>query len=142
MSLEQNKDVARRFIDEVVNKQRTELADELTDAGYFLFFPGPPWPISRNELPAFLAELHGAFRDFHVQIDEAIAEGESVAMAVTITGTHKGVYQGLRATGESIKLTGAVFFRFRDGKIFEDRPFFDQMTLLKQLGVWGEGPMS
>jgi predicted ester cyclase len=55
-----------------------------------------------------------AFPDLHVSLDELIAEGESVFLRSTLTGTHDGEYKGIPATGRHVATECAEVFRIRD----------------------------
>ena len=57
-----------------------------------------------------------AFPDMHVSLDELIAEGESVFLRSTLTGTHDGEYKGIPATGRHVATECAEVFRIRDGR--------------------------
>jgi len=57
-----------------------------------------------------------AFPDLHVSLDELIAEGDSVFLRSTMTGTHDGEYKGLPATGRHIAAEAAEVFRIADGR--------------------------
>ena len=55
-------------------------------------------------------------------------------MHYTITGTHKGEFQGIAATGRTIKITGIAIHRIADGKIVEIWANWDALSLMQQLG--------
>lgn len=57
-----------------------------------------------------------AFPDLHMSLDELIAEGDSVFLRTTMTGTHDGEYKGLPPTGRHIAAESAEVFRIADGK--------------------------
>lgn len=57
-----------------------------------------------------------AFPDMHVSLDELIAEGESVFLRSTLTGTHDGEYKGIPATGRHVATECAEVFRIRDDR--------------------------
>jgi len=57
-----------------------------------------------------------AFPDMHVSLDELIAEGDSVFLRSTLTGTHDGEYKGIPATGRHVAAESAEVFRIHDGK--------------------------
>jgi steroid delta-isomerase-like uncharacterized protein len=134
MSVEENMNVTHRFIDEVVNGKHPESVEELTAPTYHLYFPGQP-ALDREGLLKMSAELRAGFSDFFVHLDEVVAMRDGVAFLMRMTGTHSGTFQGLAATGKKMEVPGQVFFRLKDGKITEDRPLFDRMTMLEQLGV-------
>lgn len=135
MSVGQNKDLAVRFFSEIINDQHVDKIDEFADPDYVLYFPGQP-PLKRDQMHAVLAELHTGFPDFSVDIEEIIAEEDAVAALVRMTGTHQGMFQGIPPTGKCMEMHGQVFLRLRDGKIVEDRPVYDRLSLLEQLGIW------
>ena len=102
---EQNKDLVRRYYDQVLNGGNLDavgdyFADERTAAGVrkgcFFFFQ--------------------AFPDLHVSLDEFVAEGDRVFLRSTMTGTHDGEFQGTPATGRHIAAESAEVFRIADGK--------------------------
>ena len=134
MSVEENMNVTHRFIDDVVNGKHPESIEELTSPAYRLHFPGQP-PLDRDGQLKMGTELRAAFSDFFVHLDDVVAMRDGVAFLIRMTGTHSGTFQGMAATGKKIDVPGQVFFRLKDGKIIEDRPLFDRMTLLEQLGV-------
>jgi steroid delta-isomerase-like uncharacterized protein len=134
VSIEENMDVTHRFIDEVVNGLHPENVDQLTAPTYRLYFPGQP-AVDREGLLKMAADLKAGFPDFFVYLDDVVAMRDAVAFLMRMTGTHKGTFQGMAATGKKMEVPGQVFFRLKDGKIVEDRPIFDRMTLLEQLGV-------
>ncbi len=77
------------------------------------------------------------FSDFDVDITSELAADDRVAMEMVLTGTHDGEFDGIPATGERLSLPLAVFTRIEDGRIIEDREFYDTATMLAQLGAGG-----
>ena len=82
----------------------------------------------------YITVYRNAFPDVEFKIDDQIAEGDKVVMHFTITGTHKGEFQGIKPTGKSIKMTGIAIHRIANGKIVEIWGNWDALGLLKQLG--------
>lgn len=76
-----------------------------------------------------------AFPDIHVTAEEMIAEGDKVASRNTVTGTHRGEYQGLPPTGRHVTYDEIFIFRFADGRITEIRGVVDVLAQLRQLGA-------
>jgi predicted ester cyclase len=76
-----------------------------------------------------------AFPDFHITVDEMIAEGDKVAARWTATLTHEGEFMGIPPTGVQATISGMVIYRFADGKIVEIWHIGDSLGLLQQLGV-------
>jgi steroid delta-isomerase-like uncharacterized protein len=80
-------------------------------------------------------EFRGAFPDFYSTIDDQIAEGDGVATRWTMHGTHEGEFRGIAPTGKQITVTAIGIFRFSDGKVVESWDNFDQLGMMRQLGV-------
>lgn len=138
MSTEQNKSVVRHFVEEVINGYHMELAQELLDPEFVLHFPGRAERVSAREMPQFASEMQTAFPDWHVTIDDMIAEGDKVVILTSVTGTQRGTFQGMPATGKSFTLRGLALFTLRNGKLLEQRAIFDRSAMLEQLGMMQE----
>ena len=109
---ENNKDVQRRIIDEVINQKNLDLADELFSEDHELH----PLALGVGRGPEGMkrafAGLHEEFPDVHVEIESIVAEGDMVAVRLTFSGTHAP--SGERATWPEM-----VFARFSEGKAVE-----------------------
>jgi predicted ester cyclase len=66
-------------------------------------------------------EIRSAFPDVRQTVEEMIAEDDKVVARVSWRGTHTGEYQGIAPTGKVVTGQGAVFYRFVDGKVVDDR---------------------
>lgn len=101
-------------------------------------FPGQPDGL---EGVKFLTRMiRSAFPDFHQDIKDVIAEGDRVAVHSTMTGTQRGEFMGVPATGRRIEVDSIDIFRFDSGKAVEHWGLFDQMTFMAQLGMMPEPP--
>ena len=132
---QQNKQVVRRFF-EALNRQDTERMDQLVSSNdYSLHFSGMPpmdWNGSKKE---FLMPLAKAFPDLHRNIVDMVAEGDKVAVSVNVTGTYKGEFQGIPATGKQVSFTAMDMLTISDGKITEEWATADMMGLMQQIGA-------
>jgi steroid delta-isomerase-like uncharacterized protein len=89
------------------------------------------------EVRAYFAETRAAFPD---QRNEPIAfhhADDAVIVEFTLMGTHEGPLRGLPPTGKSFECRMTAFFIFEEGgdRIIAERVYFDQNTILQQLGV-------
>jgi steroid delta-isomerase-like uncharacterized protein len=64
-----------------------------------------------------------------------VAEGQKVVTRFVWTGTHRGVFLGIPATGKSVEVKGVVIDLLEDGRMSESRILMDTMGLMQQLGV-------
>lgn len=82
----------------------------------------------------FFTKMRNAFPDFKVEVDHMVTDDNNVAFAYTATGTHQGDFQGIPATGKTIKIRGMQISRFENGKMVERWGSSDELGILKQLG--------
>jgi predicted ester cyclase len=73
--------------------------------------------------------------DFHVTMEDMIAEGDNVAGRWTASGTHEAELVGIPPTGKQATWTGMTIYRFAGGKIVEAWWSRHMLSLLMQLGV-------
>lgn len=135
MSIEENKENARRAVEEVLNKGDLSLADELVDANYIGHQPGLPDFKGPEGFRQFMTMMRTAFPDIHLTIEDTVAEGDKVVMRYTGRGTHKGDLMGIAPTGKQITITGMVISRHVGGKQVEAWVAMDQLGMLQQMGV-------
>ena len=83
----------------------------------------------------FFRAVRAAFPDFKLSADHMVADADHIALAYTMTGTHKGVFQGIAPTGKTIRARGMLIARFENGKIAERWGSSDELGILKQLGA-------
>jgi predicted ester cyclase len=60
-----------------------------------------------------------AFPDRKFKEEMLIAEGDTVTLRWSMTGTHRGTLLGKKGTGKKVKTFGTEFIRIKDGKIIE-----------------------
>jgi steroid delta-isomerase-like uncharacterized protein len=133
VSIEDNKALARRFFEEVWNQ-----ADESAIDRYIAENAGgndPDFGTGREAFRAQWKKWHAAFPDLHFEVEDVIAEGDKVVTRWVLTGTHKGEFQGIPATGKSIRVTGMSLDRLSGGQIAEGFDGWDNLGLRQQLGV-------
>jgi steroid delta-isomerase-like uncharacterized protein len=88
-----------------------------------------------QEIGSYVAEVRKGFPDFKLQVDETVMEGDRLVFHWTVTGTQKGEFQNIPATGKQIRIKGLTLCRMEGGKIADDRVYFDRLNMLEQLGV-------
>ena len=89
----------------------------------------------KEELSAHFKGLFAALPDFRMELVSSVEEGETVFARWKLTGTHRGVFNGIDPTGRAISLDGMDQFTFRDGRMAANFVVFDQMEVGRQLGL-------
>jgi len=135
MSTNENKQVIRNFVEEVINQGRLERADALVQSDFVELDPFPGQRPGREGLKELIGLLLGAFPDMHWVIDEMVAEGEKVVTRFHWTGTHQGAFLGILATGRHVKVNGVVIDRLEEGMMADSRILMNDLSLMQQLGV-------
>lgn len=75
------------------------------------------------------------FPDLQHESLELIVAGDRVTEPFSVTGTHRGLFQGIAPTGRRVSFTGTAVFTVDDGRITEDRTTVDLLSLLQQVGA-------
>ncbi len=137
---EQNKQLVRQVF-ESYNQQDMEKAEKLFSLKHVFHFPGAP-PMDWNSHKQFIVGLSKAFPDLHFKIEDIVAEGDKVAYRLTISGTHKGEFQGIPPTDKKVSFSSTGISNIVDGKVAEDWVDADIMGLMQQLGAIPSAPSS
>jgi steroid delta-isomerase-like uncharacterized protein len=135
-----NKEVIQAFIHEVLNQQRLERCDDLVKENFIELDPFPGQGKGREGLKAVLRMFLAAFPDMHWTVKEMVAEGETVVTRFVWTGTHRGAFLGIPATGKIVEVKGVVIDLLENGKMSESRILMDTMGLMQQLGAIPTAP--
>jgi serine phosphatase RsbU (regulator of sigma subunit) len=133
MSVEQNKAIFRRYAEEVGNQHNFEIVDQIFER-YISHQPdGSTLVRGPQDVKRFQREFHSAFPDFHINIEEQIAEGDKVVSRYTIRGIHQRAFRDMAPTGKEIEIKGVTIFRFSpEGKVVETWDSYDQLSLMRQ----------
>ncbi len=132
----QNEDLVRKFVAIVKNERKLERLGEFFAADY----------VEHNETVAsfgksltgyqnFLGHLFTGFPDDKITIDQLVATSEWVSYRGTESGTHKGTFLNIPATGKSATWTEIQFFRIENAKIVEHWVDVDIFSWFQQLGI-------
>jgi steroid delta-isomerase-like uncharacterized protein len=130
---DQNKATAKRAFDEILSAGRYELTEQLYARDFINH--GIHSNSSLEEDHAALKGWHAAFPDLVIMPEKLIAEDDLVTIYWIARGTNTGTGNGLPATGRKAELAGITIWRIVDGKIKEEWSAFDQLSMMKQLGL-------
>jgi predicted ester cyclase len=107
----------------------------LLDDAFQLHYHGVPEPISRPVLIDMIRGYFDAFPDMRHEVRQVLPGGDHVTMRVTVHATHRGLYEGIAATGRQVAVEAIHILRIADGKIVEWWAAEDDLGLLRQLGA-------
>jgi steroid delta-isomerase-like uncharacterized protein len=141
-TLTANKEIGRRFREDLWNTGDLALADELF-ASDCLVHARVPFPIDFSRGPDALRHLiffyHLAFSEIQVTAEQIVAEEDFVVVRWTARGRHTGHLLGLPPTGRETVTTGIDMLRIVDGKVAEGWVSWDTLGLFEQLMDLGDG---
>jgi steroid delta-isomerase-like uncharacterized protein len=123
MSTAENKELVRRYFDERWNKHNLDICDELLAPS-----------VDIKDAKEFVRSFHAIFGNLQLTILDLLAEGNQVAVHWRVEGTHQGAYLGVAATGKPVTYQGIALLRVEDGKIVDDIAYWDNLSILQQLG--------
>jgi steroid delta-isomerase-like uncharacterized protein len=133
--MQSNSNVVSQFIEEVLNQGKIDTAEKFFWEDMVEQVPLPGQGPGLDGLKEVLRGLRAAFPDMHWIIQEQISEGDRVLSRFEWTGTHRGTFLGVPATGRAATVWGMVIDRLEGGKIKDTRIIMDMFGLMIQLGV-------
>jgi steroid delta-isomerase-like uncharacterized protein len=126
---------ARRFPEELLTQGDLAVVDELLAPDCLHHAPAPLAPGTEG-LKRWTRALRRAFPDLRAIVEDEIAEGDTVVQRLTLSGTHRGTFLGIPATGRRATWQLVAIQRLgRDGKVAEHWSSPDLFGLLRQLGA-------
>jgi predicted ester cyclase len=89
-----------------------------------------------------VAWLHDAFDDLRFDVEDAIAEGDRVALRVRMSGVHTGRFMTFAPTNRRFSVQHTHIVRVADGKIIEHWANRDDLGQMAQLGLLPPPPVN
>src|ERR1700685_3752876 len=120
-TMKTNCDILRQFIEQVINRGEIDAVDQFFWEEMVEQVPFPGQGPGIEGLKDVLRGFRAGFPDIHFAIEEQIVEGDKVLSRFEWTGTHRGEFLGVPATGRTVKVWGMVIDRLVDGRIKETR---------------------
>ena len=120
MGIQENKELVRRYNDEIWNKHNLEKFDDFA---------------SGAESVDHVRQFLNAFTDVQLTIKDMIAEGDKVVARLHATATNTGPFAGNPPTGNKVDIHSIRIYRIADNKIVETWAMQDRLGLMEQLGL-------
>jgi predicted ester cyclase len=119
MSVEENRDLAGRFVETIFNEKQTDQLDRFMEPDVVLHHSSRTIVPGLDGIKAHHAGIFAGLPDLHYEVEDSIAEGDRVVQRLTISGTHLGEYWGFAPSGKRVAMTSIHVLRIRAGKIVE-----------------------
>ncbi len=134
--MQDNSAIVRRFVEETINQGQIDSAGQYVWEDMVEQAPFPGQGPGLEGLKDVLRGMRAGFPDLHFSVEEQISEGDKVVSRFEWTGTHRGAFLGVAATGRPVKVWGMVIDRLESGRIKDTRIIMDTLGLMIQLGVF------
>jgi len=135
MSIEANKALARRFIEEIFIAGRADAVDRLVTADFVSHgLPGTGPEVMKSAIARVMPALSEASMDVH----DVLGEGDRVAVRLSSTAVQSGVFMGMPPTDRRYTIEELHLFRIADGRVAEHWHQGDMLGMMRQLGLMPE----
>jgi predicted ester cyclase len=139
MSAQENKQIALSLF-EALNARDLSLWSQHLAEDYIAEHPGVSVALDKTTSMGYNQRFVTAFPDIHFEVLSVLAEGDQVLIHWSGSGTH--TERLATVTGETIpptrrraRVSGAMLTEVREGKIVSEWSYWDQLSLLAQLGI-------
>ena len=131
-----NKSIVRLLYDEVWNKRRLELVDEIISPSHALHDPNLTGSaVGPEAYKRLVSRWVAGISDLRFTLEDMVGENEKLAVAWTISGTHKGEFMGVPPTNKKVTVDGITIHHFVNAKIMDSYASWDAWGMMQQLGV-------
>jgi len=140
LPMESAKDIIKRFVEELWNARRLDVADQIfsEDCVTHQLRSGVPAEHAHRgprEIKEHVSGWLMSFPDLRFNIEQMIAERDRVVSQLVMEGTHQGNWMGISPTGKRLQIRMITIHRIENGKIVEDWVLVELLGLFQQLGA-------
>jgi steroid delta-isomerase-like uncharacterized protein len=131
---EANKRIMERFTGEFLRTGDKALGEQFISPDIVLHFAGQQFR-GRDTYLGIVAANKAAFPDLVWTVNHMVADGDTVAIRYTMTGTQRGTFAGVPASNKPVTAESMAFYRLAGGKIVEERAQLDMLSVFQQIGT-------
>jgi predicted ester cyclase len=122
------KALVRSYLDDVFSNGNVDAMDRYLAGDVF-----------KQGVRDLVAIWRTAFSNFHIEVDDALADDDKVVTVEILTGTHSGIYQStigpIAPTNNQVRWSRIAIRTLRDGRFVAGFFEEDEVGLLQQLGA-------
>lgn len=128
---ERNKLLVRQMLQEMDSSPGTDITTKWMTSDYRLVLNGSAIDLAGYR--EMSAGMTAAFSELKHEIHHILAEGDQVAVGITLRAKHSGTYEGIAATGKTIAMEELVVLQFRGDKVVSEWAVVDLAAVEQQL---------
>jgi len=124
------------FVNEFLNKQDASVLGDILTDNYVRYMNDVKVASNPQELADGMQAFFTGFPDFNItNPHRSPIFDNTMFIHWEMTGTNTGEFNGSPATSKKVKISGLSRLHFNgDGKVDEENVFYDQLSLMEQLG--------
>ncbi len=132
---DETEQVTRAFFEAINAMDRTNPLDLCSDDTRFEDTAFGVVVAGKEQYTGVFKGFFGSISGVKAQVKSVVASGEWAAAVWDFSGTQKGDFPGIPATGKSFSVRGVSILQVRNGKVRSRTDYWDSATMLRQLGV-------
>lgn len=121
--------------DEIMNKGKLDMFNDSNFTKDVVMHASPTDVVGIDSARAYYANFLTGFSNITFNIKDVFGQGDKLVKYWNFKGTHTGVFFGIPATGKTVSIDGTTLVRMSNGKIAEERDFYDNLDFMTQLGL-------
>ena len=134
--IEKTKALISIYFNEIWNKGRMDLLDEIIAPDYINHSPGTPDPKPGPEgLKPIILDMRNGFPDLNYEIKDLIITEDKIVAKTVVSGTHVNDIWGMKPTGKKFEVDQINIEYIKDDKISEHWRITNELKMMKDLGV-------
>ena len=133
----ENEQIARSFL-AAYDEMDWDTWTQLCHPDHQFHFPLAPEVLDRDGHRGMNEGFRLGFPQMEHIIEDAVADGDTVALRGRVRIVHEGEFQGIPATGKTIEIGFMDFMRIQDGQNREEWVELDGAKFMSELGA-GDG---
>jgi steroid delta-isomerase-like uncharacterized protein len=133
-SRKKREEIVREHMDSENRHEFDATLDTFAHPRYELIATGEVYD-GTDEVQGYYDQTRRAFPDQRNELLALHHADDAVLVEAVVRGTHKGPLRSLPPTGREFELPILAIFEFEGNKLVCERVYFDQTTVLRQLGI-------
>ena len=134
-SVEANIKMYTHVWDEIINKGKLDMFNDSNFTKDVVMHASPSDVTGIDSARAYYANYVTGFSDVTFTIKDVFGQGNKLVKLWNFKGKHTGAFFGIPPTGKTVNIDGVTLVRMQNGKIAEERDFFDNLDFMTQLGL-------
>jgi steroid delta-isomerase-like uncharacterized protein len=121
--------------DEIINNGKLELFNETNFDKDIILIMSPENLVGIDNVKDFYSNYLTGFSNITFTVVDVFGQGHKIVKHWNFKGVHSGDFFGIPATGKSVDISGVTLVKIKDGKIFQEQDFMDNLVFMMQLGI-------